>query len=111
MDSDYGIPRELSDLQQLRSLYHPELPPCLQVPLFYYEILVVLKICSLFYTRIRFVFFWLISDRVFSYYGEYVFVLVFFMQWLAYYVFDKKPVIWLCVRSTYVRKEFMELVD
>ncbi|KAK7852535.1 pyrophosphate--fructose 6-phosphate 1-phosphotransferase subunit alpha [Quercus suber] len=30
MDSDYGIPRELSDLQQLRSLYQPELPPCLQ---------------------------------------------------------------------------------
>lgn len=32
MDSDYGIPRELSDLQKLRSLYQPELPPCLQVP-------------------------------------------------------------------------------
>lgn len=31
MDSDYGIPRELSDLQKLRSLYQPELPPCLQV--------------------------------------------------------------------------------
>ncbi|GMN34667.1 hypothetical protein TIFTF001_004811 [Ficus carica] len=30
MDSDYGIPRELSDLQKLRSLYRPELPPCLQ---------------------------------------------------------------------------------
>ncbi|XP_028784741.1 pyrophosphate--fructose 6-phosphate 1-phosphotransferase subunit alpha [Neltuma alba] len=30
MDSDYGIPRELSDLQKLRSLYHPQLPPCLQ---------------------------------------------------------------------------------
>jgi|UniRef100_A0A2N9IUW8 pyrophosphate--fructose-6-phosphate 1-phosphotransferase len=30
MDSDYGIPRELSDLQKLRSLYEPELPPCLQ---------------------------------------------------------------------------------
>ncbi|CAI8605348.1 unnamed protein product [Vicia faba] len=30
MDSDYGIPRELSDLQKLRSLYKPELPPCLQ---------------------------------------------------------------------------------
>ncbi|KAI6690698.1 hypothetical protein NL676_027526 [Syzygium grande] len=30
MDSDYGIPRELSDLQQQRSLYDPELPPCLQ---------------------------------------------------------------------------------
>ncbi|CAL0328329.1 unnamed protein product [Lupinus luteus] len=30
MDSDYGIPRELSDLQKIRSLYHPELPPCLQ---------------------------------------------------------------------------------
>ncbi|XP_020216623.1 pyrophosphate--fructose 6-phosphate 1-phosphotransferase subunit alpha [Cajanus cajan] len=30
MDSDYGIPRELSDLQKLRSLYQPELPPCLQ---------------------------------------------------------------------------------
>ncbi|KAL6571974.1 hypothetical protein OROMI_012932 [Orobanche minor] len=30
MDSDYGIPRELSDLQKIRSLYKPELPPCLQ---------------------------------------------------------------------------------
>ncbi|CAN4095509.1 unnamed protein product [Withania somnifera] len=30
MDADYGIPRELSDLQKLRSLYQPELPPCLQ---------------------------------------------------------------------------------
>ncbi|CAL9240888.1 unnamed protein product [Arabidopsis halleri] len=30
MDSDFGIPRELSPLQQLRSQYHPELPPCLQ---------------------------------------------------------------------------------
>ncbi|GAY35383.1 hypothetical protein CUMW_278360 [Citrus unshiu] len=30
MDSDFGIPRELSGLQQLRSLYQPELPPCLQ---------------------------------------------------------------------------------
>ncbi|KAH8509801.1 hypothetical protein Peur_051569 [Populus x canadensis] len=30
MDSDFGIPRELSDLQKLRSLYQPELPPCLQ---------------------------------------------------------------------------------
>ncbi|XP_027914345.1 pyrophosphate--fructose 6-phosphate 1-phosphotransferase subunit alpha [Vigna unguiculata] len=30
MDSDYGIPRELSDLQKIRSLYQPELPPCLQ---------------------------------------------------------------------------------
>eukprot|EP00262_Sarcandra_glabra_P022471 TRINITY_DN996_c0_g2_i1.p1 TRINITY_DN996_c0_g2~~TRINITY_DN996_c0_g2_i1.p1 ORF type:complete len:615 (+),score=117.19 TRINITY_DN996_c0_g2_i1:72-1916(+) len=30
MDSDYGIPRELSDLQKHRSLYQPELPPCLQ---------------------------------------------------------------------------------
>ncbi|KAL6509890.1 hypothetical protein OROGR_022378 [Orobanche gracilis] len=30
MDSDYGIPRELSDLQKLRALYKPELPPCLQ---------------------------------------------------------------------------------
>ncbi|KAG6785525.1 hypothetical protein POTOM_007086 [Populus tomentosa] len=33
MDSDFGIPRELSDLQKLRSLYQPGLPPCLQVPL------------------------------------------------------------------------------
>lgn len=31
MDSDYGIPRELSDLQKLRALYQPTLPPCLQV--------------------------------------------------------------------------------
>jgi pyrophosphate--fructose-6-phosphate 1-phosphotransferase len=30
MDSDYGIPRELSDLQKLRSSYQPELPPCLK---------------------------------------------------------------------------------
>ncbi|GMP81997.1 hypothetical protein CsSME_00036496 [Camellia sinensis var. sinensis] len=30
MDSDYGIPRELSDLQKLRSTYQPLLPPCLQ---------------------------------------------------------------------------------
>ncbi|KAJ4879581.1 Pyrophosphate--fructose 6-phosphate 1-phosphotransferase subunit alpha 1 [Raphanus sativus] len=30
MDSDFGIPRELSPLQQLRSRYQPELPPCLQ---------------------------------------------------------------------------------
>ncbi|XP_009777872.1 pyrophosphate--fructose 6-phosphate 1-phosphotransferase subunit alpha [Nicotiana sylvestris] len=30
MDADYGIPRELSDLQKLRSQYQPELPPCLQ---------------------------------------------------------------------------------
>ncbi|KVI07575.1 Phosphofructokinase domain-containing protein [Cynara cardunculus var. scolymus] len=30
MDSDYGVPRELSDLQKNRSLYKPELPPCLQ---------------------------------------------------------------------------------
>ncbi|CBI40779.3 unnamed protein product, partial [Vitis vinifera] len=30
MDSDFGIPRELSDLQKHRCLYEPELPPCLQ---------------------------------------------------------------------------------
>ncbi|KAM7517402.1 hypothetical protein LguiA_006985 [Lonicera macranthoides] len=30
MDSDFGVPRELSDLQKLRSLYKPEIPPCLQ---------------------------------------------------------------------------------
>ncbi|CAL9028419.1 unnamed protein product [Prunus brigantina] len=30
MDSDYGIPRELSDVQKFRSQYQPELPPCLQ---------------------------------------------------------------------------------
>ncbi|KAG6499351.1 hypothetical protein ZIOFF_039117 [Zingiber officinale] len=30
MDSDYGLPRELSDLQMHRALYQPELPPCLQ---------------------------------------------------------------------------------
>ncbi|XP_051126642.1 pyrophosphate--fructose 6-phosphate 1-phosphotransferase subunit alpha [Andrographis paniculata] len=30
MDSDYGIARELSDLQKLRSHYQPEVPPCLQ---------------------------------------------------------------------------------
>lgn len=34
MDSDYGIARELSDLQKLRSRYQPELPPCLQVSVF-----------------------------------------------------------------------------
>ncbi|URE15841.1 pyrophosphate--fructose 6-phosphate 1-phosphotransferase [Musa troglodytarum] len=31
MDSDYGVPRELSDLQKQRALYRPGLPPCLQV--------------------------------------------------------------------------------
>ncbi|KAI3517927.1 hypothetical protein L1887_06172 [Cichorium endivia] len=30
MESDYGVPRELSHLQRSRSLYQPELPPCLQ---------------------------------------------------------------------------------
>ncbi|WOL12370.1 pyrophosphate--fructose 6-phosphate 1-phosphotransferase subunit alpha [Canna indica] len=30
MDSDYGVPRELSGLQKQRALYQPELPPCLQ---------------------------------------------------------------------------------
>uniref|UniRef100_A0A6V7QWF8 Pyrophosphate--fructose 6-phosphate 1-phosphotransferase subunit alpha n=1 Tax=Ananas comosus var. bracteatus TaxID=296719 RepID=A0A6V7QWF8_ANACO len=30
MDSDYGVPRELSALQKKRALYQPELPPCLQ---------------------------------------------------------------------------------
>ncbi|KAJ0702062.1 putative diphosphate--fructose-6-phosphate 1-phosphotransferase [Helianthus annuus] len=30
MESDYGVPRELSPLQKSRSIYHPELPPCLQ---------------------------------------------------------------------------------
>ncbi|XP_068647417.1 pyrophosphate--fructose 6-phosphate 1-phosphotransferase subunit alpha [Aristolochia californica] len=30
MDSDYGVPRELSDLQKHRTLYQPVLPPCLQ---------------------------------------------------------------------------------
>ncbi|KAJ8459111.1 hypothetical protein OPV22_032037 [Ensete ventricosum] len=30
MGSDYGVPRELSGLQKQRSLYQPELPPCLQ---------------------------------------------------------------------------------
>ncbi|KAL9225692.1 hypothetical protein vseg_001586 [Gypsophila vaccaria] len=30
MNSDFGIARELSDLQKQRSLYQPELPPCLQ---------------------------------------------------------------------------------
>ncbi|KAL8459606.1 hypothetical protein ACS0TY_036921 [Phlomoides rotata] len=30
MDSNYGIARELSDLQKLRSQYKPELPPYLQ---------------------------------------------------------------------------------
>ncbi|KAM0941547.1 putative diphosphate--fructose-6-phosphate 1-phosphotransferase [Dioscorea sansibarensis] len=30
MDSDYAVPRELSNLQKQRSLYQPELPPCLQ---------------------------------------------------------------------------------
>ncbi|KAL5208431.1 hypothetical protein ABZP36_032866 [Zizania latifolia] len=31
MDSDYGVPRELSEVQRKRALYQPELPPCLQV--------------------------------------------------------------------------------
>lgn len=35
MDSDYGIPRELSPLQKERALYQPGLPPCLQVFLFF----------------------------------------------------------------------------
>ncbi|KAI3745570.1 hypothetical protein L6452_07970 [Arctium lappa] len=30
MESDYGVPRELSHLQKNRSLYQPQLPPCLQ---------------------------------------------------------------------------------
>ncbi|PWA34088.1 Phosphofructokinase domain-containing protein [Artemisia annua] len=30
MESDYGVKRELSDLQKQRSLYQPDLPPCLQ---------------------------------------------------------------------------------
>ncbi|GLU00129.1 hypothetical protein SLE2022_175210 [Rubroshorea leprosula] len=30
MNSDFGIPRQLSNLQKLRSQYQPELPPCLQ---------------------------------------------------------------------------------
>ncbi|XP_042011283.1 pyrophosphate--fructose 6-phosphate 1-phosphotransferase subunit alpha-like [Salvia splendens] len=30
MDGDYGLARDLSDLQQLRTLYKPQLPPCLQ---------------------------------------------------------------------------------
>ncbi|RCV21463.1 hypothetical protein SETIT_4G141400v2 [Setaria italica] len=30
MESDYGVPRELSSLQKARALYQPELPPCLQ---------------------------------------------------------------------------------
>ncbi|KAI3730257.1 hypothetical protein L1987_61426 [Smallanthus sonchifolius] len=30
MESDYGLPRELSHLQHARSLYKPQLPPCLQ---------------------------------------------------------------------------------
>ncbi|KAG6475589.1 hypothetical protein ZIOFF_064817 [Zingiber officinale] len=30
MDSDYGVPRELSELQKKRTEYQPELPPCLQ---------------------------------------------------------------------------------
>ncbi|XP_010913868.1 pyrophosphate--fructose 6-phosphate 1-phosphotransferase subunit alpha isoform X2 [Elaeis guineensis] len=30
MNSDFGVPRELSELQQKRAEYHPELPPCLQ---------------------------------------------------------------------------------
>ncbi|RRT84215.1 hypothetical protein BHE74_00007501 [Ensete ventricosum] len=31
MDSDFRVPRELSELQKKRAQYHPELPPCLQV--------------------------------------------------------------------------------
>ncbi|XP_073003347.1 pyrophosphate--fructose 6-phosphate 1-phosphotransferase subunit alpha-like [Typha latifolia] len=30
MDSDFGLPRELSELQKERAKYQPELPPCLQ---------------------------------------------------------------------------------
>lgn len=39
MDSDYGVPRELSDLQKLRSQYQPQLPPCLQVLVFLFSIM------------------------------------------------------------------------
>lgn len=31
MDSDFGVPGELSDLQKQRAEYQPGLPPCLQV--------------------------------------------------------------------------------
>ncbi|RWV94621.1 hypothetical protein GW17_00042824 [Ensete ventricosum] len=31
MNSDFGVPRELSELQKKRAEYHPDLPPCLQV--------------------------------------------------------------------------------
>lgn len=31
MDSDFGMVRELSELQKLRSHYQPQLPPCLEV--------------------------------------------------------------------------------
>ncbi|KAK1416548.1 hypothetical protein QVD17_32339 [Tagetes erecta] len=30
MESDYGLPRDLSHLQHARSLYKPQLPPCLE---------------------------------------------------------------------------------
>ncbi|KAL8218358.1 hypothetical protein R6Q57_021731 [Mikania cordata] len=30
MESDYGLPRQLSHLQHARSLYRPQLPPCLE---------------------------------------------------------------------------------
>ncbi|KAJ8500246.1 hypothetical protein OPV22_010798 [Ensete ventricosum] len=30
MNSDFGVPRELSELQKKRAEYHPDLPPCLQ---------------------------------------------------------------------------------
>lgn len=30
MESDFGVPRELSELQKKRAEYHPDLPPCLQ---------------------------------------------------------------------------------
>ena len=35
MDSDYGVARELSDLQKKRAEYTPEVPPCLQVVLLF----------------------------------------------------------------------------
>ena len=53
MDSDYGIPRELSAVQKLRSQYQPDLPPCLQVhlrsfSLFFNPVFVVLILILVF---------------------------------------------------------------
>lgn len=68
MDSDYGVPRELSDLQKNRSLYKPELPPCLQVSLLQSRSQVtncVLQICTHIYMHLLALYwFWCASYKL-----------------------------------------------